>query len=184
MKRNSSIKVKAAILLTVFSLNTVIGFACAIGLKEALTSDHHGTNKTKAVVHVHADGKKHIHYNKEETKRPVHIHADGKKHIHHEEAIKPGENKTNTPEDLATKNNSREHQNKCCTTKVTEFEQLDKYVSQTVKINPIFFTMVPADLLAVDILYTSYINRDIKYFVRSYHPPIPNIRIAIQSFQI
>lgn len=184
MKRNRSIKVKAGILLVVFSLNTFIGFACSIGLKKAFASDHHDANKAKEVVHVHADGKKHIHYKKEETKAVAHIHADGKKHIHHEKAATQEEMKSNNPDDIASQNNSQEEQNKCCTTKVTEFEQLDKYVPQSIKFNPVFFTKVPIDFFNIDILYTSYINTNIKYFARSYHPPIPNIRIAIQSFQI
>lgn len=184
MKTNRSIKVKATILLVVFSLNTIIGFACVIGLKEALVSDHHSAKETKAVVHVHADGKKHVHYEKEETKPVVHIHANGKKHIHHDKAAKHEEKKPGNPDDLAAQNNSQEDKNKCCTTKVTEFEQLDKSVSQSVKLDPVFFTTILTDFFNIDILYTSYINTDIRYFVRSYHPPIPNIRIAIQSFQI
>lgn len=184
MKRNSSIKLKAAILLTVFSLNTIVGFACAIGLKKALTSNQHTAYETKAVVHVHADGKKHIHYEKEETKPVVHVHADGKKHIHHEKAVKPEEKKSNLLDDLATQSNPLENPNKCCTTKVTEFEQIDKYVPQSIKLDPVFFITILTDFFNIDVLYTSYINTNIKYFVRSYHPPIPNVRIAIQSFQI
>lgn len=185
MKRNKSIQIKAALLLVVFSLNTIIGFACSIGLKKILSSsDHHDAKKTKAVVHVHADGKKHIHHEKEDTKPVVHIHADGKKHIHHEKAVKPEEKKSNLLEDLITQSNPVEDQNKCCTTKVAEFEQIDKYVPQPIKLDPVFFTTVLTDFFNIDILYTSYINTSIRYFVRSYHPPIPNIRIAIQSFQV
>ena len=41
MKRNKSIQLKAAFLLIVFSLNTVIGFACAVGLDMGFNSHHH-----------------------------------------------------------------------------------------------------------------------------------------------
>lgn len=184
MKKNRLIQIKAAILMIVFSLNTIIGFACAIGLKEALVSGHHDPEATKEVVHIHADGKKHIHYEKEETKPGVHIHADGKKHIHHEKAAKPQEKKSNILDNLRTQNSSQDDANKCCTSKVTEFEQIDKYVSKSIKVNPLFFTTLLTNFFNIVIFYTSYINTDVKYFVRSYHPPIPNIRIAIQSFQI
>lgn len=167
--------------MVVFSLNTLIGFACSIGLKNLQASDHHNTTEINAVVHVHADGKKHIHYKKEETKPVVHIHADGKKHVHHEKAAKQEEKRS---EDLDGQNKSQENKSKCCTTKAAEFEQLYKSVPQTIKLNPVFFTTTLTDYFNISVLYTSYINTNIKYFVRSYHPPIPNIRIAIQSFQI
>lgn len=184
MKRNRSIQIKAAILMIVFSLNTIIGFACAIGLKEALVSAHHDAKETKAVVHVHADGKKHIHYEKEETKPVVHVHADGKKHVHQEKA-KQAQDRSNKSADLANKKNSQDDKNKCCTTKVAEFEQLDKVVRQSLTIvQPVFFTGFIASYCDIKIYPTSDIVRDIKPFVRSYHPPISDIRIAIQSFQI
>lgn len=185
MKRRKSIQIKATILLIVFSLNTILGFACSIGLNILLTaSNYHQEEIAKPVIHVHADGMKHIHQPEHKAKAVVHVHADGKKHIHQEKVAKPKENKSNNLYDLATPNTSQADKNKCCTTKVTQFEQLDKYVPQSVKFNPVFFATTAADFYNIDSLYTSYINTDIKYFVRSYHPPIPNIRIAIQSFQV
>jgi hypothetical protein len=184
MKRNKSIQVKAAILLVVFSLNTVIGFACSIGLDKVFAFSEHHAKETKAVVHTHADGKKHVHYEKQEIKAVVHVHADGKKHVHKEKPAKQKENISPDQNNPAAENNTPENKNKCCTTKVTQFEQLDKYVPQSVKIDPNFFTTLTSDFFNIKNLYTSHINTNIKYFVRSYHPPIPSIRIAIQSFQI
>ncbi len=63
MKKNISIKIKAALLLTVFSLNTVIGFACAMGVDMGFNSLHHDTEETtETTVHIHADGNKHNHH--------------------------------------------------------------------------------------------------------------------------
>lgn len=71
MKKNISIKIKAALLLVVFSLNTVIGFACAMGVDMGFNSLHHDTEETiETSIHIHADGNKHnphdevaTHYN-------------------------------------------------------------------------------------------------------------------------
>ena len=206
MKAFNSIKIKAALLLVVFSLNTIVGFACSIGVDKVFAASdphkekgtkavvhihaggkrhvHHEKEETKASVHIHTDGKKHVHNKKEEIKPKVHVHADGKKHVHHEKITKQEYNKPEKQVDIAGQNNSKEDTNKCCTTKVTLFEQLDKYVSQSFKFEPIFFATLLIGYFNIDVLYTSYINTNIKYFVRSYHPPIPNIRIAIRSFQI
>ncbi len=63
MKKTISIKIKAALLLAVFSLNTVIGFACAMGVDMGFNADHHDAEENiQTAVHVHADGNKHNHH--------------------------------------------------------------------------------------------------------------------------
>ena len=63
MKRDISIQLKAALLLIVFSMNTVIGFACAMGVDMSFNTHHHDEEEaTETTVHVHADGKKHQHH--------------------------------------------------------------------------------------------------------------------------
>ena len=65
MKGNTSIRLKAALLLIIFSMNTVIGFACAIGIDMGFNTTHHHDEEAKEVtIHVHADGKKHQHHDK------------------------------------------------------------------------------------------------------------------------
>ena len=62
MKKNISIQLKAAFLLIVFGLNTMVGFACAIGVDMGFnTTNHHDEEATE--VHQHADGSKHDHHN-------------------------------------------------------------------------------------------------------------------------
>ena len=56
MKHNTSIQLKAGFLLIIFALNTIVGFACAMGLKSPDVKV-----KKEIKVHVHADGKKHHH---------------------------------------------------------------------------------------------------------------------------
>ncbi len=62
MKRNLSIQLKAALLLLVFAMNTVVGFACAIGLDMSFNTSHHQDTAIENPVHVHADGNKHDHH--------------------------------------------------------------------------------------------------------------------------
>lgn len=60
MKTTISIRLKAAFLLTVFALNTVVGFACAMGVDMGFNSPHHA-KEPKGKIHIHKDGKRHVH---------------------------------------------------------------------------------------------------------------------------
>lgn len=160
MNRIKAIQVKAAFLIIIFSLNTIIGFACAIGMDMDFNTPHHDEkNIAKISVHIHDDGKKHVHQN--ETEKPP---SESDKNHH-----KATEDKAN-----------------CCNDQVIKFNETDKSASHSLvtNINPVFFTTFLASYYISGIFYTSYINTSSKYFVRSYHPPIPDIRIAICSFQI
>lgn len=154
MKRKISIKLKAALLLLVFGMNTAVGFACAAGVDMGFNATHHHDEEAKEVV--------------------VHTHADGKKHNHHNKASVHQHDKKNTSK-----------KDDCCNDKVVKLVQADKVVPQSnTIINPVFFAAFTATWFNIDILYSSQASTSIKYFVRSYHPPISDIRIAIQSFQI
>jgi hypothetical protein len=160
MKRNKSIQLKAAFLLMVFSLNTIVGLACSIGIDMGFNTKHHHEEATEASVHVHADGKKHMHPKEASTH-------------HHDEAINDH-------------HKSKDEKDNCCNDGVMKITQLDKTVPQGVNVvlNPIFFTAFISSFYHIDVLYPSSETVSIKHFVRSYHPPIPDIRIGIQSFQI
>lgn len=62
MKRNLYIQIKAALLLLIFALNTVVGFACVVGLDMGFNSAHHEELAVEVAAHVHADEKKHEHH--------------------------------------------------------------------------------------------------------------------------
>jgi len=142
MKRNKSILFKALFLLIVFSLNTVIGFACAVGLDMGFNSHHHEESATGSVS----------------------MHHHGVNIKNHE-----------------TKNDK----DNCCNDEVMKFQKVDKALASSIKIiNPVSFTSYVASFFNIDILSAPTQISDIKYFVRSHHPPIPDIRIAIRSFQI
>ncbi len=134
-------------------MNSLVGFACAIGVDMGFNTHHHAEEATAAAVHVH---------------------ADGKKHHHHKEAGNQHHDKKN-----ASKKDD------CCTDKVVKISLTDKAVLHSnIIINSIFFTTSIASYYSIDISYASQVSTANKYFVRGHHPPIPDIRIAIRSFQI
>lgn len=148
MSRLIPIQLKAAFLLIIFSLNMMVGFACAVGINMGFNNTHHPDS---GKIHVHASGKKHHHESNEQ------------KHSH-------------------KRNNGKDN---CCTDKVLKISQTDKAVPQVSQlVNPVFFTAYISTYYLADIFYPSQVNTFKKHFVRGHHPPIPDIRIAIQSFQI
>ena len=151
MKKNSFIQLKAAFLLIVFALNTVLGFACAMGLDMGYNNSHHEAEATEVAVHVHADGKKHHH-----DKKPVANHHDKK--------------------DASKKDD-------CCTNEVMQFQQLDKSLAAKVGIDIPVFVAISTAYFGINIFETVKLPAQ-KYTARHFHPPPPDIRIAIQRFQI
>ena len=200
MKKNRSIQLKATFLLIVFSLNTIVGFACSLGLDMGYNSKHHEEDaETEAVVHIHKDGKKHIHHEKKKnsndnshqqgkekaTKAVVHVHKDGKRHIHHEKKESHGHDKSYTHTETKKTEKTKKDKDNCCTDEVMNFQQIDKSIPNSVNIiHPVFFTAFVSVYYNITLSPHTNIVRDIKPFVRNHHPPIPDIRIAIQSFQI
>ncbi|MEO7393518.1 MAG: hypothetical protein ABIU11_01170 [Chitinophagaceae bacterium] len=154
------IKIKAALLVTVFSLNTVLGFACSIGLDMSYNKYHHEEEEVaKVSVHKHIDGKKHHHENE-----PKKSHHDEPEANHHD------------------KKGSSEKDD-CCTNDVLKFQQLDKNLAGKTGIDiPVFIAIIGIQF-GIDIL-NEVQSSSPKYIASYFHPPPPDIRIAIQSFQI
>ena len=154
MKKKSFIQVKAAFLLIVFALNTVIGFACAIGMDMGFNSSthHHDEDAVTAPVHVHENAKKHVH------------HHNGDKHRHDE--------------------NKASKKDGCCNDKVIKFETTDKNLSQTAKadVNPTVFVSLVSIFFGVD--FFTQIKIAPQQNLAFFHPPPPDILIAIQQFRI
>jgi hypothetical protein len=164
MNHIQSNKIKAAVLLSVFSFNTIIGFACSLGLDMGYNSKHHDEKEsTEAVVHIHSDGKKHIHYEKKNTQEHNKPHQHDQDKTHHD---------------------SKEGKDNCCNDQVFKFEQTDKSIPHSLNIVHPLFLIAFLDVFYNVSLPSSGLIKDIKQFVRNYHPPIADIRIAIQSFQV
>ncbi|MES2005503.1 hypothetical protein GWC95_05345 [Sediminibacterium roseum] len=159
MIKNISIRFRAAFLLAVFFLNTAVGFACAIGVDMGFNAKHHNETPVSPPIHVHADGKKHVH-------KKTGGHAHSRKAQAHE------------------KSDSKDN---CCKDKVVKMEQADKSrpASTIGVIVPLHSSALPVSFYHFNISeYGSDREKNIKQFVRCHHPPIQDIRIAIQSFQI
>lgn len=157
MKRSRSIPLKAVFLLVVFLLNTVIGFACTVGLEE----DHDRHLHDAQVTHLH----KHDHVGSDH-------HHSKSEHHHHDLA--------------ADQHSAKKDKENCCKDEVIKLLKEDKLVAakSAVNLQPMVFVTVPASFYQFDALASSTAAPNIRYFVRSYHPPIRDIRISIQSFQI
>ena len=154
MNRNTSIQLKAAFLLSVFALNTIVGFACAVGLDMGFNTKHH--------------------HEQEVTVTPIHVHADGKKHHHHDEAKKNHhEKKVDSKKD------------DCCKDEVTKFQNLDKALTQSANVA----ISAPVFVAIINTFFSPNFFNVAKVFPQKdkailFHPPPPDILIAIQRFQI
>lgn len=154
MKRNISIRLKAVLLLLVFSLNTIIGFACAVGMDMGFNTTHHHDEE---VIEIHE-------------------HADGIKHNHQQQAEKHQHNENKS---------EKKEKGGCCNDDVQKFQSLDKALTQNAKTAidvPVFAALI-STFLGIDIFNIAKAYPP-KYKARYFYPPPPDIRIAIQSFQI
>lgn len=61
MKKSFSIQIKAAFLLLVFSLNTIVGFACSMGMDMGFNSTHHHEEEAVVEKDAHHQGTSHHH---------------------------------------------------------------------------------------------------------------------------
>ena len=143
MKINSSLRTKSLLLVILFFLNTMVGFACSIGWDTVFKER---VFQTKLIL------SESQHYALEEV-------AD-----HHDE-------------------DSEDH---CCKDEVEKFEKTDKLVSQSSNagLSPVISSAFLSEYYYHDTLYPIIILPINRYQLLKHHPPIPDIRIARQSFQL
>lgn len=157
MKVHPSTQYKAAFLTIVFLLNTIIGFACAVGLDLGFNTCHH---QNQEIVHPTSNIK--------ESKTP-HDHT---KHSHDE----------NSTDHHA----SKDSKDNCCKDEVAKLIKADKLHQPGFDYGLLslpVFTLPLTDYLASN-SNVFPVNIPNTYFVWHYRPPISDVRIAIQSFQI
>jgi hypothetical protein len=173
LKRNTSIRLKAVFLLVVFGLNTIVGFACSLGVDMGFNSKHHEESQE-------------AHNTNDDTLEPVvHIHKDGQRHIHYEKKKEHKHDKSHQHNQASNKQKQGQSKDNCCADKVNELQDIDSLVPNSLNIShPVFLTAFIASYYDIGLLSCTDVPKDIRQFVRNYHPPIPDIRIAIQSFQI
>lgn len=160
MNRNSGIQRKAAFLLIVFLLNTVVGFACSVGLDMGFNNPGHHQEE-KALEPHHHDG--------QESKD----HHHKGKHEHDTSTDHHSSKTEKTAED-------------CCKDEVQKIERADKLSPPVLEYSHYqpFFTLIYPNYFLLEASVSSLEILRPKHLVRDYHPPIPDIRIALQSFQI
>ena len=155
MKNSSTIKIKALGLLVVFSLNMVLGFACSVGLDLGYNRNHHSQNAAAE----HSPGKDKIAGN---------CHSDFS-------AGDSSSERSDSPNDTD-----------CCSNGVVKFFKLDKNTSasNTDAGTPALW-MVRQFTYQIELLQSVNDNSPrTHHFGRNDYPPLPDIRIAIQSFLI
>lgn len=155
MKRSIRTSLKALFLLVVFFLNTAVGFACSLNA-DLMFNKHHSES---------------------------HDHA--KPHRHHAEL--PGECQSSKQVSLTNHRAHNKHKDNCCSDEVLKLEKTDKLIdASTLSITPFngAYTVFYAAFYDFRTFELTTGNSNGAYFVHHYHPPIPDIRIAIQSFQI
>jgi hypothetical protein len=102
---------------------------------------------------------------------------------HHKEVKTVGQNSHGKEE--AKPHEKGPCKDNCCNEHVVKIAQADKTVPHFFTgLNVIFFTALISSTYNIQILKSFGAELPVKYFVRGHHPPIPDIRIAIQSFQI
>ncbi|MDA9554631.1 hypothetical protein N9R54_00215 [Pelobium sp.] len=141
LKTKLSIKLKSALLLTVFLLNTLVIFACSLGMDMKFNVTHHQQSEVE----------------------PAHSHNKDEQHHH-----------------------SKKEKDNCCKDEAVKFATVNKLIPLTADFSfqPLF---VPVAIFGFDIIGVSETNVNTSsnnFYFLTYQPPIPDIRVAIQSFQI
>jgi hypothetical protein len=158
-------KLKALFFTLVFSLNTLAGFACSVGVDMMNITPRHEHGKSNH--HENAKGH-HEHHNHDKN----HNHDN---HHYHGGIKSSANSNSTTPND------------ECCTHEVAKFTLLDKTVAVY-----IIHLQVPVFLLAFTSTFLSQIihesvvavNSRFQFVRRSCFLNDIDLRIAIQSFQI
>ncbi|MBI1781183.1 MAG: hypothetical protein HYR66_07405 [Sphingobacteriales bacterium] len=161
MKSPRAIQYKALFLLATFSMNTVVGFACSMGVDMGFNSKRHSHNSSKQ--HDHADADNH------------HEHDGNKSHNHHHD---DNDNKT-------ASFTSQDEEN-CCKDFVTGFNSLDKQLAKQNRTQLKITYLSPFIISA----FVFDANNAKGYVQHLRIPPReidfspPDIRVFIQSFLI
>jgi hypothetical protein len=166
MKTSGTIKYKALFLLVSFSLNSVVGFACSLGVDMGFNSNYpsHGNDKQ----HEHADA----------GHQPEH---DGTNSHYHQQEVK-SHNHSDKQNNAVSFTFQRADD--CCKDFVAGFQSMDKMPAKqnsaqqkTTNISPFIPLIADADNKEGFVLHLRIPPREVDYSP-------PDIRVFIQSFLI
>ena len=163
-------KIKAFILLLVFSLNTLTGLACAAGFNFQTQKSHEHSAKSPEKAHKHDNAKVHAH-----------SHGDVSGHHSHEKAVPAHEHRSSLKHEAPAEED-------CCTDEVVKLSLLDKAITKAAQNNLlVHFAVI---YLISDFLLSTPNNAAALVRLK---PPLlrswplashTDIRVVIQSFQI
>ncbi|KAA8473883.1 hypothetical protein BDE36_1268 [Arcticibacter tournemirensis] len=172
MKACSSIRFKAALLTFVFLLNTIVGFACAVGTDMGFNSGHHIEQKAvHSSEHTDKHNKPHTH-GKHTHSRHAHSKHNHGKHKH--------------DKDAANHHTSKSSKDNCCKDEVAKLTKADKLIQPGFDYSLLSLStfILPSPVYGMGNSGILLVNVPNAYFVKHCRPPISDVRIAIQSFQI
>jgi hypothetical protein len=140
----------------VFSLNTVAGFACSIGVDMGYNKSHHehGESATAQKTATQSDGHQHKH--------------------------------TSTPSDGKKDHNNTKDDHDCCTNGVADFIKLDKSVTSSGELRPPVFIVAFVSQFLLSPKEPSLFDTSLYGSLRRSRCSTDDtdLRIVIQSFQI
>lgn len=167
MKPPRAIQYKALFLLATFSLNTVVGFACSLGLDMGFNTKHHS----------HEEGEKHEHDN-------GHQHDGHKGHSHQNS---PGSHHHSDNTDNTTASFSSPNEENCCSDFVVGFQNTDKQIAEKSSIpqkstNTLLYLVFAPP--SAELLNAKDFANHLRIPPREIDYSPPDIRVFIQSFLI
>jgi hypothetical protein len=166
MRSDRTIKIKALLLLATFSLNTVVGFACSLGLDMGFNTRHHS----------HEEGEKHEHGN-------GHQHDGNKGHSH--QHIQASHHHSDTVNNTASFSSPNEEN--CCSDFVVGFQNTDKQIAgknsapQNGTNTLLYLVFAPS---SGELLNAKGFAQNSRTPPREIDYSPPDIRVFIQSFLI
>lgn len=171
MKPFRAIQYKALFLLVTFSLNTVVGIACSMGVDMGFNAHHHHHSHEVGKHHGHSDADHHEEHDGENS------------HSHQHEAM--------APHHLGTDNNTAlftfQDEENCCKDFVVGFNSVDKQIVKQDNSTQLKITYLSPFILTA---FVSEANNARGFVLHQRIPPReidfspPDIRVFIQSFQI
>jgi hypothetical protein len=166
MKPLRAIQYKALFLLATFSMNTVVGFACSMGVDMGFNSKHHSHNSSNQ--HEDADN----HHEHDGNNSHGHQHATASHHH--------SDNDNNT---VSFTSQSEEN---CCKDFVTGFNSLDKQLAKQNSTQPKITYLSPFIISAfiIDANNAKGYVQHLRIPPREIDFSPPDIRVFIQSFLI
>ncbi|MEO8794915.1 MAG: hypothetical protein ABI390_05575 [Daejeonella sp.] len=152
-----SIQFKATFLTLVFLLNTIVSFACTLGVDMGYNRTHHQDQNI-----IHSD---------------EHIHGEKKSHDH---------DKSKHHESSADHHASKNSKDDCCKDELAKLTKADKLNQRGFDYSLLSISVftLPSTFNLAGHSTVFAANTPKSYFIRHYRLLIPDVRIAIQSFQI